>query len=346
MKVKYMEFECCRCMYKTSEKSRMHYHLYIRRTPCPAARRDITLTEEIKDKIMIDRIYRPPEVPSTTANNTNQLLANTPVVPNIINNTIYNHQNIHNIMNVIAPQMSHMERLMTFCEYKDKDMVSLCDNVEELFKEDTRKLQNDEYMYGFDLTIDDLLEVMNRISQSKDADYRDMNIIFDSKENKINVLDDTNEWSESLVDKGLKVILENIQDGYLHEYERYLVKKIESSSGQSQQQFKERLIVYYNFIACFDRPPLCSEDCMSQFDSFITHRIIDQYYPIYKKSKDTVKKAEKNHMRKAMIDILKRNSDKNMKNLYTNFYELFAKNTDFQHFLLSKRQDDSKSIDV
>jgi hypothetical protein len=48
----------------------------------------------------------------------------------------------------------------------------------------------------------------SNISKCKDKDYSDMNIIYNTKEHKINILDDTNEWSESLVKKGRKVMIE------------------------------------------------------------------------------------------------------------------------------------------
>lgn len=312
--------ECIRCTYRTSQKSSMRKHLY-KETPCPASRNEIELSVEIKEKILANRSY---QISQSKQHST-------------VLNQMYVTNNIGSIMNVITPSMSDTDRVMSYLEYVERDPICLCDDITNLYGKEVEMLRNDSYKYAFEMTIDDLLEIMDNITKCRDKDnYTDLNIIFNTKDKKINILDDTNEWSESLVDKGLRVMVEKVQDGYLHDYERYLLIQIQKTSGQINQEQKERLINYYTFLAWFDTPPLCSEKNKLVDECFITYNVIDKFFPVYKSVYDKIKKAERNKMKSQLLDILKRNSDKNMKNLYNNFYDLFSNNNDFKEFINCK----------
>ena len=54
-------YTCCRCGYKTSEKYRMNNHLYKKIKSCPAIENNIELTNEIKEFILNNRIYKIPK---------------------------------------------------------------------------------------------------------------------------------------------------------------------------------------------------------------------------------------------------------------------------------------------
>lgn len=56
---KSIDYECCRCGYHTHRLPLMRGHLYKKR-PCPAAKSSIVLTDDIKEKILADRVYNPP----------------------------------------------------------------------------------------------------------------------------------------------------------------------------------------------------------------------------------------------------------------------------------------------
>jgi hypothetical protein len=295
----------------------MYHHLYIRQALCPVDKFDIDLTDEIKAKIMKDRSYNP----------NRSVSKQTPQHITITNNIV-------NIMNTISPLMSSTDRLTKYLEYTGKEAIPVCDNIENMYKNETLKLQNDDYRYGISLTNDDLLEVMDRICRSEQKDHTDMNVVFDPVSKKICMVDDTLEWTESLTNKGLKDLVEKVQDGYLHEYERYMVKKILGTNGQMNQHYKEQLMEYYKFILCFDLPPLCSEACKPFSDQFVTNEIIDTFYPIYKNVKENMKRYENTTTRKAVLDIVRRNSEKNLKSLYVTMYELFSSDAEFRPLLL------------
>ena len=59
MKTKLVEYECPRCGYDTSDKTKMHLHLYKRKLVCCSLVSDIILSDDIKMYILNNRIYKP-----------------------------------------------------------------------------------------------------------------------------------------------------------------------------------------------------------------------------------------------------------------------------------------------
>ena len=53
-------YTCPRCGYETIKKNSMNRHLNEKKTPCPASLLKVDLTEDIKNEILENRIYRPP----------------------------------------------------------------------------------------------------------------------------------------------------------------------------------------------------------------------------------------------------------------------------------------------
>lgn len=58
-------YTCVRCGYATKEKYRMNDHFFKKKKVCPPIKCDIDLTDEIKNKILVDRIYRLPKLIKT-----------------------------------------------------------------------------------------------------------------------------------------------------------------------------------------------------------------------------------------------------------------------------------------
>lgn len=53
-------YTCCRCGYTTKLKANMRKHLYRRHDNCPATKNNIILTEELKNHILENRVYKLP----------------------------------------------------------------------------------------------------------------------------------------------------------------------------------------------------------------------------------------------------------------------------------------------
>jgi hypothetical protein len=65
--VKHMKkklYSCIRCAYSTNQKTHMYKHLYQLKKTCPGIKNVIELTDEIKQHIMDNRIYKIPEEPT------------------------------------------------------------------------------------------------------------------------------------------------------------------------------------------------------------------------------------------------------------------------------------------
>ena len=311
-------YTCYRCGYETRQRGHMVKHFNLLK-PCPGHVNAVFLTDEIKESIMQNRIYKPPPPPPP------------PPPPLISNTTIYNHNNINTIMSLITKNFSDTDRLSTYVQYKNKEIISLCDDIEHKFKDDALKLRNNHYRYSFELNHDSLLDVFDKTTSCKDPDFSDLNIIYNSKDNKVNILDDTNEWIEYIFERGgIQAIIEGVQDGYLHEYERYIINAYLSSDGQSRQQNKEKLCEYYQFLGSFNVYPLASEKNKSTSDGFVTQSIIDEFYPLYKSVKDAIKERNRNLLRRDLMSIIKRNSENKLRSLYNKFIELFHMDETFK----------------
>lgn len=61
MPKKRVNYECIRCGYETDSKSHMQKHLMQKIKPCPQTMNDIELTDEIKEYIINNRVYRIPK---------------------------------------------------------------------------------------------------------------------------------------------------------------------------------------------------------------------------------------------------------------------------------------------
>jgi hypothetical protein len=59
-------YTCPRCGYETRDKTHIKRHLWPKTRHCGADVNDIELTEDIKNKIMQNRVYKPPAVPTPT----------------------------------------------------------------------------------------------------------------------------------------------------------------------------------------------------------------------------------------------------------------------------------------
>lgn len=56
------QYKCPRCSYKTPQKSNMRRHLYELKIICPACTFDIELTDEIKEYILLNRVWHQSKV--------------------------------------------------------------------------------------------------------------------------------------------------------------------------------------------------------------------------------------------------------------------------------------------
>lgn len=286
-------YKCPRCGYETPLKSDMRKHLYKLKKVCPGQVNDIDLTEEMKEKILLNRI----------------LHMATPQPP------VY-QQNIQ-VNNFIANQ-DIPTKINAFNKHNKCELIGFDKYVEDKFYDISSKLSGDQFKYGYELNKDDLLDVINQVCKlDHDSLFQHLNMYYDKNVDRINIYD-YGEWEELLINKGVKKILQTIQSYYWDDYETYLQQKMDCETNlHLKQQLRESIVEYYSFISCFDVEPCIKTKCDIDADLY------DRYYKLYVETRDNVRKSDINYYRKAVLDILKKNSDRNINELNKNICSLF-----------------------
>ena len=104
-------YTCPRCGYNSRKKYNMYIHLTNLRKPCPATEQDIEITQEVKDYILINRIYHTPEQPQQT---------------------IYNYINNNQQINNIIADMDAIQNLEAYFQSNNSPKPSCLQHMIEL----------------------------------------------------------------------------------------------------------------------------------------------------------------------------------------------------------------------
>lgn len=309
---------CIRCGYTTIQKSHIFHHLFKNKKPCPATKNVIELTDEIKQHILDNRIYHIPEEPK-----------------NIVNNIIQNNNTINNFI----ANMDPIEKINKYITFKNMDLIDFGDTIENGLRDKVQLLENKRNDIAIDAN--GLLEIVDQVSSLAKDNIEDFNIIYDDKYNKLKLYE-YGSWNESIIISGIKTLLIKIQEFYLDNYESYLIRKIELNGNcRDKNKSRELLVEYYKFIGCFDIEP----DSKNKTDPEILYDddsddemkdISDKYHSLYIKTRDDIKKSYINNTKKQVIDIIKKNSQRNINYLNKNVAGLFHMEEEFKNKLLFK----------
>jgi hypothetical protein len=299
MRTKQEPYLCPCCGYKTSKKGNMRAHLYKSKTPCPKLRNDIELTNEIKEYVLQNRIYK---------------IANVPM-QQVINQTINNYNVIQNFIS----GMDVMDKLNKYMEYNKKEIIDFEDKVEESYMLTSKRLDEDKFKYGFELRTRDILEIIDKISSIPDNKPEYFNIIYDAQINKLKLYEE-GAWKSMLIAQGIRQILIITQECLLNSYESFLMRKIKNNRSLlvECQKSKELLIEYYKFIGAFEIYPFCKEQNDSEIDTNCKdcmYEYQEEFFPYYQKALDKLTKSEINTIKKDLLEIVKRNTHQNIHEL-------------------------------
>lgn len=323
-------YTCPRCGYKSNNRSDMRKHFFLKKKTCPAQENDLELTQEIKELVIQNRLYILPKQSTT--------------------NTIINNYN--SINNFIAG-MDAIEKLEKYRKYMNIELIGFEQSIEDRYSKSAKRLENGTIKYGYELDKDDLLDIIDQVSKvnfkNQVKTFEDLNILYDKNADKLKIFD--GEWEEMLLNKGIKKILQTIQSYYWDSYECFLLKKMYDSKTDifNNQRLKELLIEYYKFIGCFDVEPYIKNKEDQEILGYIhdkknIYSISDEYYVIYIKVRDNIKKSEINNVKKAVLDIIRKNSDRNINGLNKKVYELFNVDKAFKDNIILISPDDTKNI--
>lgn len=293
----------------------MEKHLNRKRL-CPGGQSNLEITDHIKQIILKERIYHIPKPSKQQVSN------------NVVN---YNY---NNVMNLMSTSLTPIEMVKSFNTYNKIDVIDVDDYLEDKFCDITSSLENPDF--SLELKIDDLLSVIEDITSSKKL-LEELNILYDSKLDQINLKEDS-EWKPSIVNLGLKILMEKLQDYYLDYYECSVITKIVNHSNEfNKQQNRELLDEYYKFIAAFDLPPYVKgrsdEYIVRSIQSAQSRIVSKEFMDRYLHVKSKLKPLDRRSIQKGVLDILKRNSTLSINNIRSRISDMFCNDIVFQDFM-------------
>jgi hypothetical protein len=163
-------YNCIRCNYKTKHKTKMSTHLYKRIKDCPATENDIELTNEIKEYILKNRIYRIPKQitnisrPETiTSNEEYHYIYIVRPKENVLHN-----ENVYKIGKTKVKNVElNISRLTSYGKGTELVFISQCndcDILERALIEEFNK-RFDKHIFGTEYYVGDKYEMIKTIGE-------------------------------------------------------------------------------------------------------------------------------------------------------------------------------------
>lgn len=312
-----VDFQCICCGYTTSKKSSMKDHLYKKKIPCPKSVNDIELSEEIKEYILTNRVYHLPS---------KQQLHPQPTT--IINQQINNYNQINNFIS----SMDFEEKLMKFLKHKGLSISDFEDKVDDTYASHVEKLEENK-VRNYQLNIHNLLEVFDNMTSLNEY-AENLNVYYDQVSNKLKIFQN-GKWRSFLIDVGLHFMISVIQENYLNYYECYLIRKELASQGIVQDLIED----YYHFLACFHAFPFAynkSNGDVLNGNEDDNYDITDKWSNVYMRIRDDMKPGESNKVKKQLSDIIKHNTQSNIKDLNKMIMDMLHIDPDFKAAMLER----------
>lgn len=307
-------YQCPRCGHETNRKHDMMKHFENRKTPCPACFNVIELSQEIKDFVLQNRIYK-------VVQNTNH----------VVNNIV--HQ--YNVFQNILTRMDPIDKITEYIKQKEIAMVDFEQNIETSFAHNINRLQSASY-HKFTLQQKNLLDIVDRVTAFDDI--QNMNMIYDERGNQLKVLQN-GKWASLPFESGVETIMELIKSAYLDHYECYLLRKWYSSdSAWDKKYFTEYIEEYFKFISAFDLQPFvvgtADEEILNNASGLYT--LEEKFYPVYRKITDDRKSSEVRNTRQRVYHVIKSNSKANINQLNRQLLELLRMDEAFKQNILER----------
>ena len=287
-------YTCPACEYTTFVKTDMRKHLY-KTKPCPSVT-GIRLNDEIKEDILQNRIYHPPNKSQTATH---------------INNTInYN----------IFSSMPLSDQISTFTNFNNTEMIDFDTKCYDEFVDKRMEIENDtEYDVAFEDMLqhstDEILDIIDRACRVNKPNFEDFSIYYDKLAERVSVYDQ-DEWKKTINAKGAGILVKSCKVNYFDYYENYLIRRNRLSRNlQLRQKALELITEYYKFIAIFDlEPGVCDQsdrDILYNGSSTSTD-VSSEFMDLYKKTKATIKAKDRNSILNKVIRIIANNTKANV----------------------------------
>lgn len=310
-----LDYTCPRCSYKTRIKNDMRKHLYNRKKSCPGQTNQIVLTDEIRERVLENRVY---DIKKESASEKCTL-------------------NLNNFV-IGMDQHDKIDSILTF---EDKKMLNLGDKIELNNSYKIKKLDDRSYKYGFQLDHNDFLELIDKtMEMSSNIEIERMNLLYITELNKIAIFHD-DEWKNYLFDIGLNKVISILINYYLVSYEKYMLYKIfvdKTVGAMECNAYKNQLNEYLKFLIVFDIYPSCKEQTNEEYLSSFKHEkdlfLSDFCMNRYHEQKILLNKSEIAKIRKHVGDIIKTNNGANIRLLNKYIINLAVNDELFKDHLL------------
>jgi hypothetical protein len=307
-------WQCPCCGYSTFRKDHMKLHLY-KSKPCPKALADVEFTEEVKQYILTNKVYR-----AKTSNQTPGQSSSQQTINNI------------NFVNNFTNNIKIIDKLETYTEFRDIETKGLDDMLEDKYKTIIRRMDRDKP--GIMYHQQDFKKVIDEVSTISDVEH--FNMFIDPVNDKLNIYK-VQEWESHLFDEGISIVIGTIQDYLYNNYEKYLIRKIKNDSSLfARQEAKELLTEYYKFIKCFNLDPYVKyNDDSDIFGTNIeTNEVKYEFIDFYNKLE--VPLSFSKNIKKEITNIIKKNSRYNVCELNKLVASLIHIDKEFETKLITK----------
>ena len=310
-------YECPRCGYKTKDRAFMRKHLYQLKKPCPSSRNEITMTEDVKTRILENRVYKPLDQ--------DKQIKTSIITYNTVNNFISNMSITNKIEKLMTHQGTSLQEFEDSVEDMYRSRCTIMDN--KCLSSPIIKLRHEHF-----------LEFVDEVSNvSKRLDH--FNIMFDHKANKI-FLYERGAWQESMTLQGMRQVIECIKSYYLDSYECYLIRniKLPGTNALRRQECLDLIKDYYNFLVAFDILPYVydksDEEILDSSSSCSSDEIEKEFYDRYQIINEKITKGEILKIQREVLDIIRRNTSRNIEELNLKLIDLFRMDPSFKSSIL------------
>lgn len=258
----------------------------------------VELTDEVKEFILKNRIYKPPV---------------SPIASNITQINKYNQ--VNNYVN----QLNIKEKAEAVLEHRGIPPLCVFKKIEGELKREHKFMERK----GIDFYLDDLesfANIVERVCMCKTLS--EISVLYTPKTDQLHIFCDKS-WNSMPIKDGTVRVMSLLNDNFFYHYERYLILQMmhhDASNPIRKTIIMEKLGKLYNILATFDLLPLVNEDATSHNDSNSTTYVeVEEYKKvarnldrkekaiIFNRMVETVKKCNKTilcQLNNAVIEIL------------------------------------------
>ena len=313
------DYKCPRCGYTTHQKSHMRNHLYKKIKACPGRREQIELTNEIKQHILDNKVYKLPK--------------KTP--QQIVFQQINNIQQINNYINRLDP----MEKLSMFLDYKKTPLLDFTEQVEEDYYDDVKELEKEIEDKKVSCSLSKRLDknafisIIDKLTSVCTDEQKSYNVMYDKKPNRLRIFDGK-VWESHPFEQGVRELIKKVQDSYLDYYEDYLLTKLNICQyAQEKQKIREYLTEYYYFLYVFNVKPYL----LTSEDPKIVRFKNDHYY-VYGDIGKHASITKERTTKKEVYDMIKKNCVSVTLELNKSIMDIIKMDSEFKEMVLNNLQ--------